>query len=482
MTLDPRVLRGLGSVATAESPKVHARLAEARIALSVGNGPCGLAISEIVADQLVRLFPQVVAGDERSAKILAEAIAWAGTEASCVNGEADVAIVIGDGTPVTAESTVFVGANRWRAHLSSTSPQVTGSIGLGAPAAGYLAVLEVFKLVFSTWIEDPVEALTELHWSLFDWSTDGDDDGPDLLSLTLPELVWAGTGALSHGAFAGLAILPNVSGRVIAIDPDRHGPSSVRRYPRARSEWCGESKPGCIRDWLQAVHPGLDVIDVATDLNGWYETSRPDAVVPILVTAPDSKEARRHAALKLPQVSINGWAERFRVGVETFPFQPGRCLGCAYPIDAEAVSELEIFRQETGLQPWRVQDLLDGAGPLSDEDIVAVAARHGLAPDELRGQTIRSLREHLCAVGRVTPAGESEALDVPLGFVSGIAGVAMLAEVIRFVVASPTDKRWEWDARVTPAPRNAWLHGPRPDCVVCGDGDFVAVYNEKYGI
>jgi hypothetical protein len=482
MTLDPRVLRGLGSVATAESPKVHARLAEARIALSVGNGPCALAISEIAADQLVRLFPQIVAGDGRSGQVVTEAIAWAGTEASCVGGEADVAIVIGDGPSVEAESTVFVGANRWRAHVSSTTPQITGSIGLGAAAAGYLAVLEAFKRMFSTWIEGPLELLSELHWSLFDWSIEGDSDGPDLRSLELPELVWAGTGAISHGAFAGLAILPNVSGRIIAIDPDEYGPSSARRYPRARSEWNGEPKSGCIRDWLQAVQPGLEVVDFATDLNRWYETSRPECVVPILVTAPDSKEARRHAALKLPRISINGWAERFRIGVETFPFQPGRCLGCAYPIDAEAVSELEVFRQETGLQPWRVQSLLDDAGPLSDEDIVAVAAKHGLAPDELRGRTIRSLREHLCAVGRVTPPGDSEALDVPLGFVSGLAGVAMLAEVVRFVLTSPTGKRWEWDARLTPAPGNAWLHGPRPDCFVCGDADFVAVYNEKYGI
>lgn len=481
MSLDPRIVSGLGPAATVGSTALLARLADVRIGLAIGAGSCAAAIGLIVADQLVRTFPRLVPADAEAEAVLRERITWVGAEADVEVGAADVAILIGDAGVMGTGQSIFVGANRWRAHLSSSVPQPTGSIGVGAPAAAFAAVLEVFKIVFAEWIEGPIDPLDELHWSLLDWSTGGEDDGPELPDLFLPEVVWGGTGAVAHGGLAAIAILPTVSGRIIAIDPDPYGRESARRYPFARSIWMGDVKVERVRDWLQEAHPGLEVVAEGTDLNTWYATKRPSCDVPILVTTPDSKETRRHAALKLPAVAVNAWAERFRIGAETFPFQPGRCLACAYPLDQEAVSEVDVFRQESGLPAWRVRELLDSGALLSDADRAIVAQRYGLDVQELVGRTLRSTREHLCAVGRLTSPASRETIDVPLGFVAGLAGVAAVADLIRWLLGRTTGKRWEWDARLMPTDLNAWPNGPRADCFVCADPDFTGIYREKYG-
>jgi hypothetical protein len=480
MTLDPRILRGLGPSAVSESAALLARLGKIRVGLSVGHGKCAQAIGRTTADQLARLFPHLVAADTRTERLVGEQIAWAGTDTLCEVGPAELAIIVGDGAKIEAPQSIYVGADGWRVHMSDGGPQPAVRIGLGAPAAGFLATLEVFKRVFRPWIDGDVEEVTELHWSLFDWSTKGDDPGPELARLALPEVVWAGMGAVAHGAFWALSLLPRMSGSFFAVDPDPYGSQAVRRYPAARAAWEGKPKPDQIRDWLGGVNRQLRVISEVTDINSWYSAHRPDCVVPILVTTPDSKETRRHCALKLPRVAISAWAEGFRLGTETFPFRDGRCLGCAYPVDAEAISEIDEISKETNLKPWRVRQLLDAGGPLSDNDIAVIRASYPLDASELRGRTLRSVREHLCAVGRLTIPGNPEGVEVPLGFVSAIAGVVVAAELIRWVLGMPTGKRWAWDARLAPQPGNAWPNGPRDDCFACGDPDFVDAYRAKY--
>jgi hypothetical protein len=108
-----------------------------------------------------------------------------------------------------------------------------------------------------------------------------------------------------------------------------------------------------------------------------------------------------------------------------------------------------------------------------------ILARYPLDASELRGRTVRSVREHLCAVGRLIIPGNPEGVEA-LGFVSGIAGVVVVAELIRWVLGKPTGKRWAWDARLAPQPGNAWPNGPRDECFVCADPDFVGAYRAKY--
>jgi len=481
MTLDPRIVASIGPRATENAPALLARLAEVTIGLGVGPGRCSAAIGATVADQLVRVFPRLGALDKSGKEHLQRAIDWTGSAAVVEEGPHDLTVVVGDVAGQQTNPVIFAGADGWRAYQSITTAQPTRALGLGAPAAGYLAVLGVFERTFADWIEGDCELPGEIAWSLFDWSADGEDPGPPLNTIDLGPLVWDGTGAVAHCAFWALSCLEQVTGSLTLVDPDPHGHHSVERYAGARGRWQGTSKTDATRDRLAVVQPHLDVASEPVDLNRWYHTNQPDCDVPLLVTTPDSKEARRHAAVKLPKTAINGWAEGFEMGVETFTLAGGRCLACAYPNDAEAISEVHAIHLETELDPWRVQDLLDTADPLRPDEAARIAARYGRSADELIGKPLRSVRQHLCAVGSLRPPDGQPAIEVPLGFVSAMAGVALLGEIVRLRLGLSTGKRWQWDARRLPTPLNAWRVGRTPDCFVCADDDFRQIYDGRYG-
>jgi hypothetical protein len=481
MTLDPRIIASIGPKATANAAALEERLAATRIGLSVANGPCAEAVGATVADQLARLFPRLVADEANGRRHLESAVAWLGSGASVGDGPADLSIVVGDGPWGGGNDVIFAGADGWRTYQSLVSPRPTGALGLGAPAAGCIAVLGAFMRIFAEWMPDESELPGEIAWSVFDWSAGSTDPGPTLDSLDLGDVVWSGIGAVAHGALWSISQLPRVTGSLTLVDPDPHGEHSVERYAGGRRRWLGVSKPDAVHDWLTRAQPNLIVNPAALDLNRWYEGNQQDCMVDLLVTTPDSKEARRHAALKVPRTIINGWAERFEMGVETFTFIDSRCLACAYPIDAEAVSEVTVIHGETGLDPWRVQDLLDSAEPLRPDEVERIAALFQRPPGDFAGKPLRSIRQHLCAVGLIRPPGTQEAVEVPLGMVSALAGVAVLAEIARLRVGKPTGRRWQWNAPLLPTALNAWSVGRTPNCFVCGDDDFKAVYASKYG-
>lgn len=479
MIMDPRIISGIGPAARDGSAAFLARLDEVAIGLSVEGTDQARRLALHVADSLVRLFSRFASGDATASGVLEDRANWVGRTMVGTTARPDLAIVVGAAPAMPAERHLFVGAHGWRARVSRHEPQGIGDLGLGHAAASFLAVNESFKILFSEWIEPPIELIDELNWSLFDWSVGGEDPGPAVGSFDLGEIVWIGAGAVAHGAFSAVPFVPTVRGQIDLIDPDPYGEQSALRYPGARVAWVGQPKPDAVRDELVAGR-GLVVRPHALDMNSWFERERADCVVPLLVVTPDSKEARRQAALKLPRVAVNVWADRFRIGVETFPFRAGRCLACAYPIDQEALTETAVYTSATGLKPARVQWLLDHVAILDEGDVATIANHAGIAADLIRGKPLRSVRQVLCAVGRLANPATGEAVDVPLGFVAGLAGVATLAEIIRFAMERPTGQAWDWDARLRLG-INAWTFGPSRDCFACADPDYRQVFEAKYG-
>jgi hypothetical protein len=477
--IDARTLRGLGAPAVAAAAELEAKLATVVVGLDLGDGPTAAIIGGSLADQLVRWFRRFKVGSPAARVALEQAADWAGATIAIDAGPADHWISIG--RPSGHGRDLYVGADGWRAHVSRRVEQPLGQPGLGAPAAAYLAMLELFKTVFADWVE--VESCDEVHLSLFDWTCEGSDPGPPTDDVDLGSIVWVGSGAIAHGGYSAIHDLPGFRGQIDLVDPDSYGASTIRRYPRAAAAWEGRPKASTIGPWLAAMHPGLRVVGHQTDVNSWFESSLHECLVPLVVTTPDSADARRHAALKLPEVAINGYAERFDIGVGTYRLGEGPCLGCRYPMSQEAVTEVAVFHAEVGLEPRRIRELLDSAAPLTEQDLVAVQ-RH-LWFDEaslaaMRDKPLRSVREHLCAVGRITAPQATAELDVPLGFVSALCGVAVVADLVRHAIGQTRDPGWKVDLRQPITSTLYWPQAPRPGCFICGDVDYVAVHQEKY--
>ena len=479
MTLDPRVLRAIGRAAAEHGSATGSRLGAMRVGLSSEAGACADVILRTLADQLVRFFPVMVARDQRSRDALIRAADIAGVPPPTFTDTADIDIVIGNPRPDVIDRTLFAGAESSTAHVARTGPQPCGRPGLGAVAAGYLVMLELLKAALEGMFDGDVEPIVELHWSALRLAPAQPAEAPGIERLELGHVVWMGAGAIAHGAFASLAALPEVVGSITLVDPDIYGTTAQARYVGVAVASLGRPTVHVVAEGLQSAHPDLRIDPQQHDLDAWYVRERPDGVVPLLVTTPDSKDARRHAALKLPRTVVNAWAEGFDVGVERFPFEGGRCLGCAYPLDQVALDEVRVFHTETGLPVWRVRELLDNGALLDARDVSTVAARAAVHPSQLEGRTLRSLREHLCAVGRIAPSPRHEPESVPLGFVSGLAGVAALGELIRHRQGLAPVGDWQWDTRLA-APPLPWPTGPRPGCFICGDDDHVAVYRARW--
>jgi hypothetical protein len=479
--MDERTLNGLGERAVAGSAALEAKLSDTVIGFGLADDPVALMIARTLADQLVRWFRRFVVLGQPARRELEIAAERVGSTITIEEGEPTVSIAIGVAPADGAR--IYVGADGWRMHLSRADLQPLGALGLGAPAAGFVAMLELFKGLFAEWIEG-VEPGSDVHLSLFDWSTEGTDPGPEIDTVDLGDVIWIGTGAVAHGGLAALHDLPRVTGRLDLIDPDPYGESAIVRYPRASRLWNRASKPAKLAEWLRQAQPDLEVEPHTMDANTWFASSRPDCVVRVVVTTPDSADARRHVALKLPRIAINGFAEGFDIGVGTYTLGQGPCLGCRYPLDEAAISELVVLNAETGLDPRRIRELLDTVAPLTEEDLTVIQARLGLdetARANLVGKPLRSAREHLCAVGRITTPITNTEVDVPLGFVSGFCGVAVAAELIRLSLGQMRAPGWKANLKV-PIPAAAdWPQAPTPDCFICGDSDFVEAYREKYG-
>jgi hypothetical protein len=478
--IDARTLRGLGAPAVAAAAELEAKLKTVVVGLDLGDGPTAAIIGGTLADQLVRWFRRFEVGSAAGRAALEQAAEWAGATITIDAGPAEHWISIGP--PSDQGRDLYVGADGWRAHVSRRSEQPLGRPGLGAPAAAYLAMLELFKTVFAEWVE--VESSEEVHLSLFDWTCEGSDPGPTADDVDLGTVVWVGSGAIAHGGFSAIHDLPGFRGRIDLVDPDSYGASTILRYARAAAAWEGRPKASTIGPWLEAVHPRLRVVGHQTDANSWFESSLPDCMVPLVVSTPDSPDARRHVALKLPEVAINGYAERFDVGVGTYRLGDGPCLGCRYPMSEEAVTEVAVFHAEVGLEPRRIRELLDSAAPLTEQDLEAVQQHLGLDAGSLaalRDRPLRSVREHLCAVGRITAPEVNTAIDVPLGFVSALCGVAVVADLVRHAIGQTRDPGWKVDLRWPITSTLYWPQAPSPGCFICGDADYVAVYREKYG-
>lgn len=73
------------------------------------------------------------------------------------------------------------------------------------------------------------------------------------------------------------------------------------------------------------------------------------------------------------------------------------------------------------------------------------------------------------------------AVDVPLGFVSALCGVAVVADLVRHAIGQTRDPGWKVDLRWPITSTLYWPQAPSPGCFICSDADYVAVYREKYG-
>src|SRR5690242_2894975 len=111
VTMDPRILSGIGPAARDGSAAFLARLDEDAIGLSVESTDQARRLASHLADGLVRLFYRFVDFDETASAVLGDRANWVGRTIARTTGRPDLSIVVGDAPATAADHHIFVGAH-----------------------------------------------------------------------------------------------------------------------------------------------------------------------------------------------------------------------------------------------------------------------------------------------------------------------------------------------------------------------------------
>ena len=462
------------------SVELASRLTATRIAVvtaAEGLPAAGVLLGEVLVDMLARLWPNIDFVGSAAESQLATA-REAATSGGATGQEMrarwappyDCIVAIGCDVPEAPSQVIRVGANSWVAELGSNADCGESSNPVGPAFAAALAGAQVFRRVFDAELRDmAAEPVTACK---VDVRIVCDAPGIDVCDIDLGETHVFGVGAVTHGLMWLLEHWPaDVSGQVHLADLDKYGQSNGQRYAFMRSHHAGLNKAVTMRDRLRTAHLGLLVEAHQVDLNTYCAQRGYDVLLRRVIAGLDSAEARRHAALKLPERTINMWTEGVRVGAGRYlPGRASACLACDYLEDAASLlDEVAQVSRQTGLRPDIVRDLLDHPRGLLTHEAGMVAGRWSVFPEVLVGKPLRSVLPMLCAMGRLQMPGRDEAVDVPFAFASLFAGIAGFMMLLKDLVGAAPSEGWNQHVFKVPTQLMRTSRHRRVECVSCGE-------------
>jgi molybdopterin/thiamine biosynthesis adenylyltransferase len=462
----------------------NAGLADRIQALRVGvlsddssNVTSGRLTAEALGDALGRLWVSIDAAGPLATHVLESAANAAASGKKPLDAREswsppyDVVVVLGRQPSGDIGPLVRVGADGWVLYTGAVSRFGDSPVPVGPAFAAGVAGAEVFKIAFAPELRGKARALGDVKLNLLNFGRPTELAPPS--SIILPRTHSFGVGAVTHGLLWVFERWPGeVSGELLLIDPDSYDASNGQRYAGMTALSAGP-KSKVKAEILRARHPQLKVEGFEIDGDTYFDRHEPIPNVLLAVAGVDSKEMRRHIALKLPSRVINMWTEGSWLGAARFGGGDGwPCLMCRYPEPKDAaLDDVTRIHRATGLSPLRVRTLLDGDNRLTALDAATVAQHRGAPPERMAGRPVWSVIQELCATGSVQIPGQSQNADVPFAFSSllaGVAGFINLAQEISGVSAAPFD--WSYEVLDRPHANTATATAPLPDCMLCGRG------------
>jgi|SRR5690348_13647693 len=437
--------------------------------------------------------------------------------------EASVVVVVGD-TPLEAHRkaphlVVYSGSRNWDALISTRTPVGCGSSNnpFGAAASACIAMANVFRHVFSTYLETP-EPDSEFSLSLFDYTLTraaGDNGaegshGPELgnYRVDLGDTILGGVGAIGNAVIWTLARLPGLSGILHLVDHENVGLTNLQRYilTNQRHLEANTAKVDVATAVMRlaSLIRNESALQVVPHRVSWaeYLRERDDFVIERVATAFDTKEARLAVQAALPRLILNAWTQQGDLGVSRhLAFGVTPCVACIYhpriggKSDAELVAEAMVVPEPA----HSIRELIHSGMAVGEDFIRGVAQRRGITDPEklqllLRFST-QSLREFyqevfcgglmLQLTGGTNPGTRVEA---PIAFQSALAGVMLAAEIVidagrlRSVDADAAPARTVIDLLRPVSVYPAIVSRRQDGHCLCEDKDYLDAYVSKYGL
>jgi hypothetical protein len=456
-----------------------ARLNSTRIAvITPGNHlpASGRLLAEVTADLLGRLWHNIdfTGLDAQWQLEIAKSAAQSGgaSEAGFCNQwnpPYDCVISIGGPAPSNIGPTIQVAANDWQVQLGVDASCGNSENPVGPAFAAALATAQLFHTIFSPELSG-INA-TLLASCSIDILQLFNAPNVTVAPLNLDETYVFGVGAVTHGFGWLLERWPEpIEGQLSLIDRDNYGASNGQRYAFMQAANQGRSKVEAVKQRLSTAHPKLIVQHYQTDLNSFCADRGYDQPLHRVITGLDSAESRRHAALKMPERTVNMWTDGMRIGAGRYrPVDGAACLACGYleKIDSP-MDEVAEFSQQTGMLPDVIRSLLDSGRGLTEQEASPLAARYGLQVGKFIGEPLRSVIPVLCATGQVHFHNQAEATDVPLAFASLFAGIAGFVMLLKDLSNNEINS-YEWTQHIFKSPTQFMYSNKysKKECICC---------------
>lgn len=381
------------------------------------------------------------------------------------------------------EGAMYVRSDGWVARVLAAPTGAPPGPGnpIAAAGAAALAVAELFRRAFAAHV--PSLPFRDVNVSLLDFSADaGADDALDEVSIG--DVGMVGTGAVGNAALWCLSRFKRVNGRLALIDDQTIDLSNLQRYVLALDRDVAAVKVEHAAELLSGV--GVEVHPVRKR----FEDAAEERVAPTLVVSVDNVDGRRAVQAVLPQLAINGWTSDRGLGASWHELGTrGPCLACGYHPTGQGKSQYDLIAEALGMTPDRVGTFWISSHALTVADLEGIAAHLKVDPHALQpwlGQRIQDLYTGVvCGTVALDLSGVGRLEAVPLAHQSVLAGVLMVAELIKRTDASLRTRAQDaplvvWDDVLHPAPRVWSQRRERRSGCICGDPVYQRHYARRW--
>lgn len=389
------------------------------------------------------------------------------SDPSCVY---DSELVIGDTAPRGDKPTIYAACGGDWAAVDRSPTKARGNphpflSACAAPSVVAAVLYEVINEVGLPYVDLPLRfRFDQLGLSL------------DALERqrNLDETVLVGAGAVAHGVLRALRHLP-VSGTLSIVDPKKVAPGNFNRCTYLHEEDLESTKAEAL---ASRAGEDFDNLVLIPHVGEFREFSRINGPQKIVLVTVDSRRARRSIQSELPGRVVDASTTDIRRVVVYSNKQPsdGACMACIYRhVPEENARENEIAR---GLGVT-LEDVKSGF--ITAASAASISAKYpAVSAGEITGKAYDSLFKQLCAA-QALASPEGKQVLAPFSFVSALAGLLLVVELLRSLDEVANTNYWSVDPWSAPIAR-VRVNRPRiSGCECCGRPEFDAAAAELWG-
>lgn len=285
-------------------------------------------------------------------------------------------------------------------------------------------------------------------------------DGALKRTRDLTGMVLTGAGAVGHGFLHALRHIP-VTGSLPIIDPKTVAEGNFNRCTYLRADDLGKDKAVVLTQRAQQDFGKLRLDPFVGEFGDYCKKFGPQAAV--LVTV-DSRRARRSIQSELPGAVIDASTTDIRAIVVHSHRQPNTCacLSCIYRHVPEEHARERAVAEGLGV---KLDDVKTGL--ISEDAASRIHAKYpAVDPAHLVGRAFDSLFKELCAA-QALQSTEGRQVLAPFSFVSSLAGVYLVVELLRVMDGIADTNYWATDPWGVPERRGRRLRPKLADCEFC---------------